>query len=212
VSKNIFKIYDGRTNFWQWDTNQRLIVLDEDVDQVHYSNRNMNYTIIKDVYTDIDGLRVCVVPNELLKLPLNLVAYACVNGITVKSVKFLVAPRPMPNDYVPDQDEDFDELIHRLEVLEEAMRDVRKIKKFNSVEEACEWAEENQKTGIVVAIKYNDRWIAHMVEDDYSVTPICDCNGELVVINTYDGGDSDGYEGAEMFEIRILDGGGASGL
>ena len=46
MSKNIFKIYDGRTNFWQWDTNQRLIVLDEDVDQVHYSNRNMNYTII----------------------------------------------------------------------------------------------------------------------------------------------------------------------
>lgn len=210
--KNIFKIYDGRTNFWQWDTNQKLIVLDETVDQVHYSNRNMNYSVIKDVYTDIDGLRVCVVPNELLKLPMNLVAYACVNGVTVKAVKFLVARRPMPNDYVPDQNEDLSDITHRLEMLEAAIRDVRKINKFDTVEEASAWAEANQKTGLVVAIKFEGRWIAHMVEDDYSVTPICDNNGELVTIDIYDGGDADGYDAAEQFEIVIWDGGGASGV
>lgn len=212
MPQNMFKIYDGRTNFWQWDVDQRLIVLDEAVDQVHFSHRNMTYAIIKDVYEDIDGLRVCVVPNELLKLPRNLVAYACSNGVTVKAVKFLVVPRQMPNDYNPNQNEDLSDINHRLEMLEAAIRDVRKINKFETVEEASEWAEANQKTGLVVAIRYDDKWIAHMIEDDYTATPICNCDGELVTIDVYDGGDTDGYDETEMFEIRIWDGGGASGI
>ena len=46
---NIFKIYDGRTSFWQWDTNQKLIVLDETIDEVHFSNRDMTHAIPKDI-------------------------------------------------------------------------------------------------------------------------------------------------------------------
>ena len=69
MPQNIFKIYDGRTNFWQWDKKQKLIVLDETVTQVHFSNRNMTHSIPRDVYTDKDGVRVCNVPDDLLKIP-----------------------------------------------------------------------------------------------------------------------------------------------
>ena len=44
MPQNIFKIYDGRTHFWQWDTGQKLIVLDESVTEVHFSNRNMEHS------------------------------------------------------------------------------------------------------------------------------------------------------------------------
>ena len=57
MPQNIFKIYDGRTNFWQWDTGQKLIVLDESVTQVHFSNKDMNHSIDRDVY-EYEGKRI----------------------------------------------------------------------------------------------------------------------------------------------------------
>lgn len=105
MPQNIFKIYDGRTNFWQWDVKQKLIVLDESITQVHFSNRNMTHSIKRDVYACANGLRVCNVPSDLLKMPANLVAYAIANGMTKKAVKFAVMRRQMPSDYIPDQNE-----------------------------------------------------------------------------------------------------------
>ena len=75
MQKNVFKIYDGRTNFWQWDKKQKLIVLDDNVTEVHFSNRNMTHSIKRAVYEDGNGNRVCNVPDDLLKIPRNLVAY-----------------------------------------------------------------------------------------------------------------------------------------
>lgn len=214
MSQNIFKIYDGRTNFWQWDTKQKLIVLDSDIEQVHFSNRNMTHSIKRDVYTDKDGLRVCNVPDDLLKLPRNLVAYAYADGATVKSVKFAVIKRPMPSDYISDQSEEMYEIERRLELLEIMLKDIelgnQEMQKFATTEDASAWAKENQKSGIIVVININSRWIAHMVEDDYSITPICDCNGDMVEVNIFDGGDSDGYAEEEIFQI--WDGGGAAGI
>ena len=103
MPQKIFKIYDGRTNFWQWDTKQKLIVLDNSITQVHFSNKNMTRSIPRDVYTDKDGVRVCDVPSDLLKAPINLTAYACTNDTTTKSVKFAVVYRQKPGDYVEDQ-------------------------------------------------------------------------------------------------------------
>lgn len=99
VPQNIFEIYDGRTSFWQWDTGQKLIVLDESITQVHFSNKNMNYTISKDVY-EYEEKRVCDIPDIVLQSPNNLVAYAYIcdakSGYTIKSVKFAVIKRPAP--------------------------------------------------------------------------------------------------------------------
>ena len=123
MPKNIFKIYDGRTSFWQWDRKQKLIVLNEDITEVHFSNRNMTHSIKKDVYLNNDGLRVCNVPSELLQLPRNLVAYAYIDGATVKSVKFAVIKRPMPSDYVVDQNEDIEEKFTEIDLRLEALNE-----------------------------------------------------------------------------------------
>ena len=216
MSKNIFKIYDGRTNFWQWDRKQKLIVLDDTVEQVHFSNRNMSHAIKRDVYVDKDGLRVCNVPDDLLKMPKNLIAYAYADGATIKSVKFMVVQRPMPSDYISDQSEELYEVNRRLEILETVLKDIelgnKKLNKFESIEDARVWAKENKESGIIVAVRVGGRWIAHMVEDDFDVTPICDCNGEMIEVKIYDGGDADGYDESEEMIVQIWDGGSPAGI
>lgn len=218
MPQNIFKIYDGRTNFWQWDKGQKLIVLDDNITEVHFSNRDMNHSISRKVY-NYEDKRVCDIPDIILTLPRNLIAYAYVNGdasdYTVKSVKFAVVRRPIPNGYVADQDEQFDNIDRRLGILESTLKDIelgkQELMKFLSVAEAEKWAKENNKSGVIVAVNIDGRWIAHMVEDDHSVTPICNCDGEQVVINLIDGGDADGYHEEEDGKIVCWDGGSAAG-
>lgn len=214
MPQNIFKIYDGRTNFWQWDKKQKLIVLNDSITEVHFSNRNMTHSIKRDVYTDKGGLRVCNVPDDLLKIPRNLVAYAYADGATVKSVKFAVVQRPMPSDYISDSSEEICEIERRLELLEDTLKDIelgnQEMQKFDTTEAATQWAQDAKRSGVIVVVRVDGKWIAHMVEDDYSVTPICNCNGEMVVVNVYDGGDSDGHE--DQTEVLIWDGGSAAGI
>jgi hypothetical protein len=137
VPKNIFKIYDGRTSFWQWDRKQKLIVLNEEIEEVHFSNRNMTHSIKRDVYLDKDGLRVCNVPSELLQLPRNLVAYAYTDGATVKSVKFAVMKRPMPSDYVADQNEDIEEKFTEIDIKLEALNENKADDIYYNEDEKC---------------------------------------------------------------------------
>ena len=214
MPQNIFKIYNGRTNFWQWDTRQKLIVLDESVTSVHFSNRDMNHSITRYVYEE-NGMRLVNIPDLILQLPRNLVAYAYAEDHTVKSVKIAVIKRPIPDGYVMSQTEEIDEIAHRLEVLENVLKDIevgsQELQKFESVKEAEEWAKTSQKSGIIVAIHINTKWIAHMVEDDFTVTPICDKDGKNVEINM-DGGDSDGYTEEELVEAVVWDGGSAAGI
>ena len=219
MPQNIFKIYDGRTNFWQWDTGQKLIVLDKSVTEVHFSNKNMTHSIRKTVY-EKDGMRLCNIPDLILQMPKNLIAYAYAvdenSTKTVKSVKFAVIQRPIPDNYVCNQEEEFDDINRRLEILEAALKDIelgnQELNKFYSIEEAEQWAQENNKSGAIIAVRIDSRWIAHIVEDDYSVTPICDCNGQMVEVKLYDGGDADGYSKEEQIEVQIWDGGGAAGV
>lgn len=221
MPQNIFKIYDGRTNFWQWDTKQKLIVLDERITEVRFSNRNMEHSKRRIVYTDKNGMRVCNVPDLLLQLPKNLIAYACIKNedgscSTVKAVKFAVLRQPIPSDYVCEQDAVVEDIMMRLELLETMLKDIeqgtQEMKKFNNMVDAATWAKENKKSGIIIVVKLDGKWIAHMVEDDYSITPICDCDGEMIVVDVYDGGDADGYEENEQIEVQIWDGGSAAGI
>ena len=214
MPQNVFKIYDGRTNFWQWDTSQKLIILDDSITEVHFSNRDMSHSITKYVY-ELDGKRVCNVPDIVLQLPRNLVAYAYANGSTRKSVKFAVIRRPIPDGYVMDQTEEIDDITRRLELLEAVLKDIEHggstsaLEKFNTIEEAEAWAYEKKNPGAIVVVRIESKWIAHIVEDDYSVTPICDCNGHMVEVNIIDGGDGDGYKEEEV--LQYWDGGGAAG-
>ena len=109
MPENIFKILDGRTHFWQWDTKQKLIVLDDRVTKVRFTNKNMEHSVERPVYIGEGGHRVCNVPDVLLQLPKNLIAYACSTGdngetAIIKIVRFAVAKSTLPVDYVCEQD------------------------------------------------------------------------------------------------------------
>lgn len=230
-SDRIFRIYDGRTNFWQWDTKQKLIVLDERVTEVRFSNRNMEHSKRRPVYTDSNGVRICNVPDLLLQLPKNLIAYAIVkdeNGCcsTLKAVKFAVYQQPIPTDYVCEQDAVVENILTRLELLESLLKDVssgaQQFTKFDNIVDAAKWAIESGDAGDIIVVKLDIGWVPHVVEDDKSLTPICNCDGEMVTI-MLDGDDADGisedevevyYDGNYIEEdtIRYFDGGSAFGL
>ena len=194
MPQNIFKIYDGRTNFWQWDTKQKLIVLDDSITEVHFSNRNMEHSKRRPVYKDNDGLRVCNVPDILLQLPKNLIAYACVKeegGVrrTIKTVKFAVCRRPIPTGYICEQDAVIEDILARVESLENLLKDVeaglKKLTKFDNMVDAAQWAVESGKPGDIAVIKLDKGWVAHVIEDDKSLSPICDCDGNLFTWNEF---------------------------
>lgn len=217
MPQNVFKIYDGRTNFWQWDTKQKLIVLDDSVTEVRFSNRNMEHSKRRPVYTDKDGLRICNVPDLLLQLPKNLIAYACVKEEdgscrTVKAVKFAVYRQPIPTDYICEQDAVVEDILIRLELLENLLKDVengkKELTKFENMIDAAKWAVNEGAPGDIVIIKLDEGWVAHVVEDDHSLSPICDCDGNMIII---DGDDSDGMDEEEEI-LNIWDGGSAAGI
>ena len=219
MSQNIFKIFDGRTHFWQWDTGQKLIVLDDSITEVHFSNRNMEHAKKKIVYTNKDGLRVVNIPDLLLQLPKNLIAYADIkdkDGVakTVKSVKFAVVQRPIPVDYVCGQDDVIDDITMRLELLEVLIKDVEAGKqefiKFTNIVDAASWALSEGEPGSIIVVKLEEGWVPHVIEDDKSLSPICNDAGEMVTINL-DGDNADGIDG-EVEVIQYFDGGSAAGI
>lgn len=214
MPQNIFKIFDGRTNFWQWDTRQKLIVLDDRITEVRFSNRNMEHSKRRPVYTDNDGLRICNVPDLLLQLPKNLIAYACIKQddgtcSTVKAVKFAVFKQPIPTDYICEQDAIVEDILIRIELLENLLKDVAagaaEMKKFNSMIEAAQWAKEDGKAGDIVVIKLEVGWVPHIVEDDRSLSAICNCDGDELVIH-FDGEDADGIDADNEETVLYFDG------
>ena len=220
MPQNIFKIYDGRTSFWQWDTKQKLIVLDDRITEVRFSNRDMEHSKRRPVYTDNRGVRICNVPDLLLQLPKNLIAYACIKNedgtcSTVKAVKFAVHRQPIPTDYVCEQDTVVENILMRIELLENLLKDIetgaQEFVKFTNMVDAAKWAVDSGQAGDIVVIRLDVGWVPHIVEDDKSLVPICNCDGEMVVVDIFDGGDADGYGTEEQVEVQIWDGGGAAG-
>lgn len=232
MPQNMFKIYDGRTNFWQWDTKQKLIVLDERITEVRFSNRNMEHSKRRPVYTDNNGLRICNVPDILLQLPKNLIAYACIKGddgscSTVKAVKFAVNRQPIPTDYICEQDAVVEDILMRIELLETLLKDInsgnKSWVKFDNIVDAAKWAVDSGEPGDVIVVHLDEGWVPHVVENDKSLTPICNCDGEMVTISL-DGDDADGipkdeieiyYDGNYVDDedlIQCFDGGSAAGI
>lgn len=96
----MFKIFDGRDSFYQWDLNQKLIIEDETIDEVHFSNRTDTVALVCEVY-DEDGLRVVNVPNILLQNIWDIRAYGyCRKCYTKQYERFKVIARSKPAGYV----------------------------------------------------------------------------------------------------------------
>lgn len=100
----MFKLLDGRTSFYQWDIDQKLVI-DTDISdyQVHFQDINNDVCLVKNPYT-LDNHTVVDVPNILLQSTTPIVVWCYVldqNGYhTLKSETFAVTGRQKPSGYV----------------------------------------------------------------------------------------------------------------
>lgn len=92
-------IEGGRSCFYQWDVDQRLIVEHEDATEVHFANAVTDPALVCAVYEE-DGQRYADVPNILLQQPYDISAFCCCAECVRLRTTFDVIPRARPADYV----------------------------------------------------------------------------------------------------------------
>ena len=100
----MFSIFNGRTSFYQWDVDQKLIINCDIPDyQVHFKNTSDEVCYTLAPY-EMDGKTVVNVPNLLLQNSTPIIVWCYVldkNGnYTIKSKTFAVIERQKPSDYV----------------------------------------------------------------------------------------------------------------
>lgn len=95
----MFKIFNGREAFYQWDLNQKLIVNDNTINEVHFCNRTDDCSLVCEVY-EADGLRLVDVPNILLQDTFAVKVYAVCEDYTKLCATYKVLARTKPADYV----------------------------------------------------------------------------------------------------------------
>ena len=116
----MFKIYDGRSEFYQWDLNRKLIVADKSVTQVHFCNRTGSCSLMRDVY-EANGMYLVDVPNILLQDNWDIKVYGFDSSYTKHSTTYNVVPRTRPENYVYSETEQlkWEQLEERIDQIEE---------------------------------------------------------------------------------------------
>lgn len=116
----MLRLENGRQLFYQWDLNQRLIVEDDAITQVHFSQFPMSTSLISEVFTE-DGVRLANVPNVLLQQARTINAYAYLNEYTKSEIRFNVVRKVKPDNYVYTETETlrYENLESRIKELEE---------------------------------------------------------------------------------------------
>lgn len=143
----IFKLQDG-TKFYQWDVKRKLIVTDERIDQVHFTNTTLENAIVQDVHEE-EGIRLVDVPAYLLECDCNIIAYAYIQQegkeYTLVHEILGVTPRKQPDDYIP-KDEAYKWLALQEEVLAAAERASASEQEAKTAAENAGTSEQNAKT------------------------------------------------------------------
>lgn len=118
----MFKLYGERKEFFQWDLNQKIIVEDSSITEVHFCNGTEDCALVCEVYEE-SGQRFANVPNIILQscLPIRVYAY-CGDCYTKVADIFKVRPRNKPADYVYTETE-----IKSLDELESRMAEAEKV-------------------------------------------------------------------------------------
>lgn len=116
----MFQIENGREHFFQWDANQRLIVEDETISEVHFSNGTEDNALVCEVYEE-NNKRLVNVPNILLQDSWVIHAYAYLNDYTKVEERFKVFARAKPADYVYTETEvlNYNTLADRIDKVNE---------------------------------------------------------------------------------------------
>jgi hypothetical protein len=91
----MFRIADGRDQFYQWDLDRQVIVEDSSVKEVHFCNRTDECSLVVEV---VDGL--ANVPNILLQSSFDIRVFGYDGKATLHDKIFKVKPRTKPADYV----------------------------------------------------------------------------------------------------------------
>lgn len=115
----MFRIYDGRTHFWQWDIDCKLAFEDNSITKVHFCNRTDECSLVCDVYEE-NGQFLVNVPNILLQTDWDIHVYAYDSNHTKHEDTFKVRPRSKPADYVYTETEidTWDKLEERMDRVE----------------------------------------------------------------------------------------------
>lgn len=118
----MFKLEDGREHFYQWDLDRRIIVEDETIKQVHFSNAIISESLVVNTYA-VDGVLYADVPNILLQTDWDIKVYAHDGCHTCNKACYEVEAREKPADYVYTETEvlRFENLEARMNEVEEAM-------------------------------------------------------------------------------------------
>ena len=116
----MFKIYDGRSEFYQWDLNCKLIVEDKSMTEVHFCNRTGECSLVRDVY-EVNGMYLADVPNILLQDNWDIKVYGFTANHTKHSTVYNVVPRTKPDTYVYTETEmlKWEQLEERIDQIEE---------------------------------------------------------------------------------------------
>lgn len=118
----MFQIEDGRSQFYQWDLNRRLIISDNEITQVHFCNRTEECSLVCDAYTE-NGIRLVDVPNVLLQTNWRINVYAFDKEYTKHNAVFTVIARTKPADYVYTETEvhTWNELDEKIAAVQETI-------------------------------------------------------------------------------------------
>ena len=100
----MFKIYDGREHFYQWDADRKLIVEDPSIVEVHFCNRTDDCSLVCETYVE-DGLTLVNVPNILLQNDWCIRVYAFDGKHTKHEERYDVIARTKPADYAYEETE-----------------------------------------------------------------------------------------------------------
>lgn len=147
----MFKIYCGKNEFYQWDLNQKLMVSDASVTQVHFCNKTDDCSLVVEVY-ELDGVRVADVPNILLQNDWTIRAYAYNVDHTLIEQRFKVNARTKPTDYVYTETEvkNWDEFVASVNADIAAIEDIADMSNVlsNEAKVNSEIAEANSNTAM----------------------------------------------------------------
>lgn len=115
----MFLIEDGRMHFWQWDKDQRLVVHDDSINEVHFCNKTSECSLVCEVYQE-NGKRLVNVPNILLQDNWDIEVYAYCDNCTKYNDSFAVYKRSKPDDYIYTETEikNYDDLKARIDEIE----------------------------------------------------------------------------------------------
>lgn len=158
----MFRIYDGRTEFYQWDTNQKLIVEDSDIKEVHFANCLCPNAHVVETYTEGE-LTLADVPNILFQEHLDINVYAYDGKKTKHAERFEVNKRTKPADYVYTETEEksFDNLQAKLEELYIVCREM-----LYTFEDAIMDLQER-----VAALEALNQVVFYINDEEYQVNP-----------------------------------------